>query len=217
MRKIRRLTALLIGHLPFNALRVVAYRFLMGYDIGRRVKIGFGTAIHVQKFVCGDDVQIRRGNSFIGPIKISLGARTFVGRWNRFECGDGVVDPSQASKGYKRLFACGPDCLINESHLFDVLGSIEVGAGTWIAGFASQFLTHGAGVMNRDIEIGSGCFLGSAVRMAPGSGISNHVILGMGSVVTKRIADDNVIVGGLPAKVIRARGEDDAYEFTKVW
>jgi acetyltransferase-like isoleucine patch superfamily enzyme len=118
---------------------------------------------------------------------------------------------------YAREFITGRDSLINEGHLFDVLGRITLGNGSWIAGFASQFLTHGAGTMDRDIVIGDDCFLGSAVRFAPGSGIGSRVIVGMGAVVTKRLAPDNVVVGGVPAKVLKERQQQADYVFEKGW
>lgn len=217
MNRSRKILALLISRLPHKALRAGAYRMLMGYGIARGASIGFGVVIAVDSFTCGPDVTIRRGTSFIGPISVTLGEGTFIGRWNRFECGDAAADPRQAHMGYARSFETGRNCLINESHLFDILGSITIGDGSWVAGFASQFLTHGAGTMNRDIAIGEKCFLGTAVRFAPGSGVADRVIVGMGAVVTKRLAESDVIVGGLPAKVLRVRGEADVYSFERTW
>jgi len=71
--------------------------------------------------------------------------------------------------------------------------------------------------MNRDIAIGEKCFLGTALRFAPGSGVADRVIVGMGAVVTKRLPESDVIVGGLPAKVLRVRGEADVYAFERTW
>jgi len=217
MNRSRKILALIISRLPHKALRAVAYRHLMGYHLAKGTSIGFGVMIAVDRFTSGADVTIRRGTSFIGPITVTLGEGTFIGRWNRFECGDAAADPRQAHMGYARRFETGRNCLINESHLFDILGSITIGDGSWVAGFASQFLTHGAGTMNRDIVIGEKCFLGTAVRFAPGSGVGDRVIVGMGAVVTKRLPESDVIVGGLPAKVLRARTEDDGYSFERTW
>lgn len=217
MSRGRKILAMIISRLPHKSLRATAYRSLMGYRIGKGANIGLGVVIAVDHFSCGQSVTIRRGTSFMGPISVTLADRTFVGRWNRFECGDAAGDPSQAHMGYARSFETGPGCLINESHLFDILGRISIGEGSWIAGFASQFLTHGAGVMDRDISIGRNCFLGSALRFAPGSSVADNVIVGMGAVVTKKIPDNNVIIGGLPAKIIRHRDEADAYNFERTW
>jgi len=159
----------------------------------------------------------RRGTCFIGPMSVDLADRTFIGRFNKIECGAGAADARVAHMNYTRRFQTGSNSLINEAHLFDVLGTIDIGRGSWIAGFSSQFLTHGASVMNRDICIGEDCFLGSAVRFAPGSSVADRVIVGMGAVVTGNIPDSDVIVAGLPARVIRVRDESDNYRFEKTW
>jgi acetyltransferase-like isoleucine patch superfamily enzyme len=211
------MTALGISLLPGSGVRTLAYRVLLGYSFGQGSRVGWGVMIAVDSFRAGKQVTIRRSNRFIGPIRVDLGDKTFIGRYNKIECGDNAGDASLAHMGYAREFLTGRDSLIHESHLFDVWGRISVGDGSWVAGFASQFLTHGAGTMNRDIVIGDNCYLGSAVRFTPGSGVGNGVMVGMGAVVTKRIEDDNVVVAGLPAKVVRARGPDDGYSFSKVW
>jgi acetyltransferase-like isoleucine patch superfamily enzyme len=215
--KLRKMAALAISLLPGSALRVQAYSLLLGYQFGPGTKLGWGVMIAVDSFRAGNKVAIRRNTTFVGPIRVDLGDHTFIGRSNKIECGDSAADPSQAHMNYAREFITGRDSLINEAHLFDVLGRIQIGDGTWVAGFASQFLTHGAGAMNRDILIGANCFLGSAVRFAPGSGIGDRVMVGMGAVVTKRILENDVVVAGLPAKIIKERSEDDGYVFNKVW
>lgn len=216
MKRTRKLLALAVAWMPANALRIAGYR-LLGCSIGTACRIGIGTVIAVDHFACGARVAIRRGNLFSGPITVTLGDDTFIGRWNRIECGDAAAAPGQAAMAYARHFETGRNCLINEGHLFDVLGRISIGDGSWVAGFASQFLTHGASAMDRDITIGRECFLGSALRFAPGSGVGDKVMVAMGAVVTERITGDDVVVGGVPARVVRAREEGDGYRFDRTW
>jgi acetyltransferase-like isoleucine patch superfamily enzyme len=112
----------------------------------------------------------------------------------------------------------GDDCLINENHYIDIHGKITIGDGTWLAGRASQFFTHGLGVGDRDISIGSNCFIGSAVRFAPGSGVGDRNIVGIGSVVLSRIDGDGMLISGFPAKAVRSISADLAsgkYRFSK--
>lgn len=213
----RRLLGSLIGHAPTNALRCGLYAALMGYRFGAKTRIGWGTVIAVDAFSAGANVTVRRGNRFIGPISVELGDRAFIGRRNTVECGDAAADLKVAHMKYTRRFVAGADTLINEGHLFDVLGEISIGRGTWIAGFASQFLTHGAGTMNRDIALGDDCFVGSAVRFAPGSGVADRVVVGMAAVLTKRFTQSDVVIAGFPARVIKERTEDDGYAFKKTW
>ncbi len=216
-RKLRLALALLISSLPGKPIRRALYSLLPGIQIARDASIGHRVLIAVDRFTCGSGVTIRRGTSFVGPIEVELGDGTFIGRANRIECGDAAADPSQAGMNYRRRFVTGRNCLINDSHLIDVLGLVSIGDGSWLAGFASQFLTHGAGTMNRDIHIGRDCFLGSAVRFAPGSGVADRTIVALGSVVTKSFTETDVVIGGVPARVIKAREGDGDYTFQKIW
>ena len=213
----KRIVAMLIAHVPFSTVRVVLYRVLLAYDIGPECIVGFGVVITVNSFAAGRGVVIRRGTCFNGPIAVVLAERTFVGRYNRIECGYEASSPSVRHMNYTRRFETGFNSLINEGHLFDVLGTISIGRGSWVAGFNSQFLTHGVSVMDRDIAIGEECFVGSAVRFSPGSGIADRVIVGIGAVVTKRFPDCDVVVGGLPARIIKVREASDGHHFEKTW
>lgn len=52
------------------------------------------------------------------------------------------------------------------------------------------------------VTIGNNCWLGANAVVLPGIAIGNNVIVGAGSVVTKNFGD-NLIIGGIPAKVLR--------------
>lgn len=215
--KLKRLLAIFVSHLPMNALRVFGYRVLFQYKIGDRVRLGFGAVLAVRELDCEDGVTVGRGTSFIGPISVKLGRDAFVGRFNRIECGEVAGSASKAHMQYALRFEMGANSLIHEDHLFDVYGLVSIGEGTWVAGFGSQFLTHGASARDRDIRIGRKCYIGSAVRFSPGACIGDQTIVGMGAVVTKKFEQDNVVLGGVPAKVIKTRAPDDGYVFEKNW
>jgi acetyltransferase-like isoleucine patch superfamily enzyme len=214
--KIKRVIAGFISVVPLSALRIFLYR-LCGYKFGAGCKIGLGVMIAVDQFSAGDNCCIRKSTTFIGPISVFIGNNVMIGRKNTFECGESAAYPGVAHMGYERELIIHDNALINEGHIFDLLGKIEVGSGTWVAGFSSQFLTHGAGVMDRNISIGSNCFLGSAVRFTPGSYIANDNIVALGAVVTKKFFENSSIIGGVPARVLRKRDGNDAYSFKKTW
>ena len=56
------------------------------------------------------------------------------------------------------------------------------------------------------VIIGDNVWIGGRVTILPGVHIGDGVVIGAGAVVTKDI-ENNAIVGGNPAKVIRIRGE----------
>jgi len=217
MRKARKGLALLISLAPLNALRIALYKGLMGYRIGRGCTIRLGVMIDVQSFDMGDGSHIGRKSIFMGPISVRIGKNVYVGKANQFIGGDSTADPRRAHMNYKRMLVLGDDSLVHEGHLFDVYGLVDIGKGTWVAGFQSQFLTHGASAMNRDIVIGERSYIGSAARFTPGSGVGDEVIVAMSATVTQVIPDHRVVIGGVPAKVLRQREEADQFRFEKHW
>ena len=216
-RKLRKAAALIVSRLPGSGVRQAAYRLLHGYRFGTGTVVAAGVYIAVDSFEAGARVTISRGNRFYGPIRVELGDKTFVGPRNEVMCGEAVTEDWASGRAYGRALIVGRDCLINQDHLFDVVGTIRVDDGAWLAGFRSQFVTHGASVTDRNIAIGAQSFLGSAVLMAPGTALAARTLLAMGSVVTKAFDEPGMIVGGVPAKAIRARTDDDEHNFEKVW
>jgi acetyltransferase-like isoleucine patch superfamily enzyme len=187
--------------MPINGLRLLGYRVLLGYHISDS-QIGFGTVIVV------DQVSIERAklglfNLFLGPMKMIVREGASIGSRNTFSCGYWVLRDQYKQSNYTRTVELGENVLITSSHYFDVAGTFKLGNHSWIAGIGSQFWTHGVGVRERDVLIGENCYLGSAVRFAPGSSVGNSVLVAMGSVVASALPVDMALVGGVPARVLK--------------
>ena len=200
--KIKMRLAIAISILPLNVLRVRGYR-LLGYDI-RNSRIGIGTIIAV------DSARIRSArigplNLFNGPMDVVIHPGATIGNRNEFSCGSWVLEARSKEAHYTRTLAIGAGATITCRHFFDIAGTLSLGERSWIAGLSSQFWTHGAGVIERDIEIGTDCYVGSVVRFAPGSSIGNNVLVAMGSVVSGALGANNALVGGVPAKVLKEK------------
>jgi len=191
-----------ISMLPTSALRRLAYERVLGYDLAHTA-IGFGPLIAVDTARIIDS-SIGRFNRFVGPMDVDIGSGSRIGNHNVFSCGQWTVSTRQVSgHSYGRTLLIGANVLITDAHFFDVAGTLAIGDGTWIAGCASQFWTHGAGATDRDIRIGKACYVASAVRFAPGASVGDRVIVALGSVVVSKIEDACVMVAGVPAKVVR--------------
>ena len=54
----------------------------------------------------------------------------------------------------------------------------------------------------KPITIGDNCWIGGHAVINPGVSLGNNVVVASGSVVTKNF-DDNVVIGGNPAKIIK--------------
>lgn len=201
MKKIKIIFAAIISLLPLNGLRVLGYR-LLGYQI-RDARIGFGTIIAVDEATL-EACKIGPFNVLAGPVKVHIHPGASIGNRNEFICGYWVLREEYRDSHYARSLEVCSGALITSRHYFDLSGALVLGERSWIAGIDSQFWTHGAGVKERDIRIGSGCYIGSAVRFSPGSSIGDNVVVAMGSVVSGDLPEGNALVGGVPARVLKS-------------
>jgi acetyltransferase-like isoleucine patch superfamily enzyme len=203
--------SLIVSFAPLNAIRVAVLRVMPQVTLGQSVRIGWGCRIAVDRLQVGDNVTIGRLNRFVGPVSIMIGSGTQIGARNRIGCSSWVSEKRYAEQGYARTMRVGPNCLVTDDHLFDCAGLVEVGEGTWFAGSASQVWTHGVGIAERDVIIGSRCYLGSAVRLAPGARLGDECILSLGAVLSGDLSAARcAMVAGMPAKVIKQLEADYA-------
>jgi acetyltransferase-like isoleucine patch superfamily enzyme len=137
-------------------------------------------------------------------MKIHIHPGASIGNRNEFICGYWVLRDEYRDSRYARSLEVCEGALITSRHYFDLSGALVLGERSWIAGIDSQFWTHGIGVVDRDIKIGSNCYIGSAARFSPGSSISDNVVVAMGSVVSGKLPEGNALVGGVPAKVLKS-------------
>ncbi|MBL8090499.1 MAG: hypothetical protein KF758_17550 [Anaerolineales bacterium] len=192
--------AICISILPLSLLRVLGYR-LLGYRITKS-KIGFGTLILVDNFIINQS-KIGWFNLFVGPMNVTLDKNVSIGHQNKFICGYWVLQEQYKKFNYTRTLQIEESALITSHHYFDVVGTFILGERSWVAGVDSQFWTHGAGTQNRTIKIGNDCYIGSAVRFAPNTSIGNNSLVALGSVVSNQFQDENVLIGGTPARILK--------------
>jgi acetyltransferase-like isoleucine patch superfamily enzyme len=106
----------------------------------------------------------------------------------------------------------GKNVFINLGCRFQDTGGISIGDGTLIGhGSTLTTLNHSpdpdkrADMLPAPIVIGRKVWLGASVTVVPGVTIGDGAIIGAGAVVAKDVPA-HTIVGGVPAKVIRATG-----------
>ncbi|WNM57993.1 acyltransferase [Candidatus Nitrospira allomarina] len=203
MKKVKLWLAIIISVVPVEYMRRLLYKTLLGYSIDNNSRIGFMTIIAV------DSADIRAANigkfnKFVGPYRLRIGAGASMGRDNVISCGAWVAEKRFAKDGYGRFCHLGNGSVVTSSHFIDPTGGFNLGSQSWIAGSHSQFWTHGIGVKDRSISIGSDCYIGSASRFAPGSSIGSNNTIGLGSVVVGQHNEECALIAGVPAKVIHA-------------
>lgn len=91
----------------------------------------------------------------------------------------------------------------------DGRNGIRFGKNTWVGpGVRVISMNHNICDYEKYIEdspivIGDNCWLGANAILLPGVTLGSHVVVGAGSVVTKSFEEDNVVIAGNPAKIIK--------------
>ncbi|GGZ02039.1 acyltransferase [Novosphingobium colocasiae] len=128
----------------------------------------------------GDRVWVCGGCRVYGRGELSIGAGTWLSPDTKFHTRRGAAITIGAGCDI------GPDCLI-------LTGSHEIGERGARAG---QTTTSA-------VVIGDGCWIGARSTILPGVSIGAGSVIAAGSVVTSDVAE-NTLVGGVPARLIRA-------------
>lgn len=220
-----RLAALaFVGLLP-GFLKRPLYRWFFGYQIGKRVRIGFSI---IDAAVChlADDVSIGHLNVVIGVKKIVLSDHVRIGHLNIIRGGDEVVlgryaeimrvneinsipDPEVVNPTDPR-FLLGDGSVITTGHKIDFTDLVTIGRRSILGGRNSSLWTHNR-QRTRPISIGSFAYVGSEIRIAPGGSVPSRSIVGIGSVITGELTGEGRLFAGVPAKPVKELDQDDKF------
>jgi acetyltransferase-like isoleucine patch superfamily enzyme len=222
--KFRLLGLVLIAMLPSFLMRP-CYRLLFGYDIGKRVHLGF-SIIDARECRIEDDVQIGHLNALVGIEKLTIGDHARIGYLNVIRGGaevrlgryseiirmneiNSIPEPDAVNEVDPR-FLLGDGSIVTAAHKIDFTDRVEIGRRTIIGGRNSSLWTHNR-QRTRPIEIGSFTYVGSEIRMAPGATVPARCIIGIGSVITSRLVDEEKLIAGVPAKTIKDLSDEDKF------
>ena len=201
------------------------YRWFYGYKIGKRVRIGlsiidaqyceidddvsighFNVITRVDRLIIKDHVKIGHLNIIRGGDSVTVGRYCEIIRMNEI---NSIPDPDVVNK-IDPTFILGDGSIVTAGHKIDFTDRVEIGRRVIIGGRNSSLWTH-----NRQrtlpITIGSFAYVGSEIRMAPGSAIPARSIVGIGSVITSRLEGEGNLIAGVPAKVIKALSTEDEF------
>lgn len=201
------------------------YRLFFGYRIGKRVQIGF-SIVDARECRIDDDVRIGHLNVVMRVDKLSIGDHVRIGHLNIIRGGDevrlgryseiirmneinSIPDPDVVNPTDPR-FLLGEGSIITASHKIDFTDRVEIGRRSILGGRNSSLWTHNR-QRTRPIKIGSLSYIGSEIRVAPGGVIPSRCIVGIGAVIISELASEGYLIGGLPAKPIKALTEEDKF------
>ena len=222
--KSRFLTLAIIAILP-SFLKRPIFRLFFRYQIGKRVRIGlsiidardcridddvqighFNIVTRVKKLIVKDHVRIGHLNIIRGGDEVNIGRYCEIMRMNEI---NSIPDPDVVNK-IDPVFLLGDGSIVTTGHKIDFTDRVEIGRRVILGGRNSSLWTH-----NRQrtlpITIGSLVYMGSEIRMAPGSAIPPRSIVGIGSVITAQLAEEGKLIAGVPAKTVKELSSEDQF------
>jgi acetyltransferase-like isoleucine patch superfamily enzyme len=220
-----RLAALaLVAAMP-GFIKRPLYRWLFGYRIGRRVRLGL-SLIDARECEIADGVSVGHLNLVLGVGKFTVGEHARVGHLNVIRGGDevslgryaeilrmneinSIPDPVVVNPTDPR-FTLGDGAVVTAGHKIDFTDRVTIGRRTILGGRNSSLWTHNR-QRTRPIEIGELTYVGSEIRVAPGGVIPSRCIVGIGSVVTGRLEGEYLLIAGVPAKPVKSLSEEDRF------
>ena len=201
------------------------YRLFFGYKIGKRVRIGLSVVdahqctieddvqighlnviTRVEKLTIRDHVRIGHLNIIRGGAAVSLGRYCEIIRMNEI---NSIPDPEVVNE-IDPVFLLGDGSIVTTGHKIDFTDREEIGRRVILGGRNSSLWTH-----NRQrtlpITIGSMVYIGSEIRMAPGSAVPARSIVGIGSVITAQLTEEGKLIAGVPAKTVKELSPEDQF------
>ena len=181
---------------------------------GRKVVFGGDTVIRCPRFISlGEKVVVSDGAILDGRTKseigIDIGDRTIIGQRALVLCKEGciTVGADTGIGAYSGLYAVGTNVLTIGSNC--LIGPYCYFGGT---GYHIDRVDIPMRLQGNDlrggIKIGDDCWFGAGASVLDGVTIGDGAIVAAGAVVTKDVPA-YTIVGGVPAKIIRERKDDD--------
>jgi len=206
----------LFGWLP-SPLKVLLYRTLLGYRIGRGVRFSFGGIVVGETVEIGDHVEI----GFLAIVqgrRITIGRHSSIGTTSYVSCetieiGEDAKIREQVYVGGPQLpesrFTLGDRTIVLQMAVINPTKPVVIGDDTGIGGHCLIF-THGAWLNVLDgypvtyepVTLGKSVWLPWRVFVMPGTTIGDGTVIGANSLVSGTIPPNSLAVGS-PAKVIR--------------
>lgn len=101
--------------------------------------------------------------------------------------------------GYQVMIATSSRVEIGRN--VDIAPRVYIGTGTHVVDVNSPNVA-GEGI-SRDVKIGNGCWLCVNSMILPGVSVADKTVVAAGAVVNHSFYDNNILLAGIPAKIIR--------------
>lgn len=192
---------LIRGNIKTFFIKKQSFIIMMGYKskIIMKNKVKIGKSLNIGKNVVIDALSTKG---------VKIGNNVKIGDYTKIICTGSI-------KNIGIGFEIGDNCGIGEYCFFGAAGGIKIGNDV-IMGQNIRFHSENhnyidlnkpirvQGVNAKGIEVGNDCWIGAGVCVLDGTRIGNGCVIAANSVV-RGIIPDNVVIGGVPAKIIKKR------------
>lgn len=211
-------------------LKLPIYRSCFGYEIGRRVRIGFSPIVGVRRLRIGEGTRIGWFNVFYHIEEVVIGRRVTVGFLNCFRGGrlirigdycsilrlntmNAIIDGDFIAPIDPTL-EIGAGAVVTTGHWLDFSAGIRIGDHVIVGGRNSSLWTHNRQI-GKPISLASHTYMGSEVRLAPGVTVAPFCVVALGSVLSGRFELPRCLIGGNPGRVVRTLSQRDLFLVTR--
>lgn len=212
-----------IGFFLFSKIRIILYRYLLGYQVAWKTKLGLfpiiickqltilenvviGSLVLIidcKKCIIHENAKIYRLVRIGGLELFSLGKNSIIGVktsiYSRFSdrAVNGIINGGR--------FVCGNNCVITMKHTFDILGNILIKENVVIGGEGTSMYTHSydcfRNISYGDIVIRKNVYVGAKSTILAGCTIGDNIVIAANSLVCKSIRASGVY-GGVPVRLL---------------
>lgn len=198
----------------YQTLTKRAMMLIRGFlKTGKKVFVGSNTKImNSQNIIFGKSVTIDKHTIIDGfsSEKIILGDCVKIGAFSK------LTSTSHFSK-YGKGLKIGNNSAIGDYTHFGAAGGIQIGndviMGSYISFHSenhnfsdSSKLIREQGVTSRGIKLGNNIWVGAKVTFLDGCVVGDNTVIAAGAVVNS-VFPNNVVIGGVPAKIIKNLSE----------
>ena len=187
-----------------NAL-IAALAVILVAMVALTVQGGAGAQL-IGAITVGDHARIGHLNVIRGGDEVSIGRYAEIIRMNEI---NSIPDPDVVNPTEPR-FILGDGAVVTTGHKIDFTDRVEIGRRSIIGGRNSSFWTHNR-QRTRPVTVGELTYVGSEIRVAPGGVIPSRCVVGIGSVVTKKLEGEYALIAGVPARPVKPLSEEDRF------
>lgn len=201
----RLFTLILISLIPGQFIRRSLYSVFLGFKMAPTSRIDMFNFVDIKSLKMADHSHIRGfGNVFLSVDAVSMQEYSRIGGprigINLFR-GTSNKDKGDYPVACLTLRKCS---IVELFNYFDLCADITIGNNVVVGGIRSVFFTHTLFEKHfMPITIGDDVYIGSNCRFQMGTSIAPKSVVGMGAVVIKGIEEEDCLIAGVPAKVMR--------------